>query len=287
MQRFETKYDLLQRAYKDVELKKGAVALLQYLVAKSNKSNCFPAVDTIAAALGCCRRTVQYNMRRLEKAGYVIRKDRWYNHQQLSNQYTFSFDVVEDAGSAQLYEEDEYNKIQDLSFNNQVVPVTKAEWIKKIYCCGSLSKDEKHIMVYLIFRANRQGIAYDCISRLLYALGMSVHTLYKSLYSLRNMGMLKICKKKIRCQVVLVCALQHDCEVMCCHEDDKEQTGKGSLPVDQGREETCEQAIHKNNQIYHNMFLILKKISGLLCKIKGMKNLKHILRNWLRQILRI
>ncbi len=89
MQRFETKYDLLNAAYKDPELKKGTIALLQYLVHKSNREQCFPSVDTIAKALGVCRRTVQYNMRKLERAGYIIRKDRYYNHVQSTNQYVF------------------------------------------------------------------------------------------------------------------------------------------------------------------------------------------------------
>ena len=35
MQRFETKYDLLNAAYRDNELKKGCILLLQYLVYRS------------------------------------------------------------------------------------------------------------------------------------------------------------------------------------------------------------------------------------------------------------
>ena len=93
MQRFETKYDLLNVAYKDERLKKGTISLLQYLVHKSNKEKCFPAVETIAKALNVCKRTVQYNMRKLERTGYIIRKDRWYNHQQLTNQYVFNLGV--------------------------------------------------------------------------------------------------------------------------------------------------------------------------------------------------
>ena len=97
MQRFETKFDLLQEAYKDTGLKKGTIALLQYLVYKSNREECFVSVGTIAAALNVCVRTVQNNMRKLEKAGYVIRKDRWYDHQQLSNRYIFNLGITEET----------------------------------------------------------------------------------------------------------------------------------------------------------------------------------------------
>lgn len=152
MQRFETKYDILQRAYKDRDIKKGTISLLQYLVMKSNKSNCFPAVDTIAAALGCCRRTVQYNMRKLERAGYIVRKDRWYNHQQLSNQYCFPLDVMEDVPGQEKYTETEYNIMNAFSFTNQQDASGKAAWINKIYQCHNLSKCAKQIMVYMHIR---------------------------------------------------------------------------------------------------------------------------------------
>lgn len=90
MQKFETKYDLLNAAHRDSELKKGCILLLQCLIHRSDKERCFPALETIAKALNVCKRTVQYNMRKLENAGYIIRKDRWYNHQQLTNQYVFN-----------------------------------------------------------------------------------------------------------------------------------------------------------------------------------------------------
>lgn len=51
---------MLNTAYEDSGLKKGAIPLQQYL-----------------------------------KAGYIIRKDRWYNHQQLSNQYVFNLGVMD------------------------------------------------------------------------------------------------------------------------------------------------------------------------------------------------
>lgn len=286
MQRFETKYDLLHRAYKDAELKKGAVALLQYLVMKSNKSNCFPAVDTIAAALGCCRRTVQYNMRRLEKAGYVIRKDRWYNHQQLSNQYSFSLDVVEETVVEEKYTDDEYNKIHDFSFNKQEIPFKKSDLIRKVYQCGNLSKDQKHIMVYLIFRANKQGIMYECVSTLLQALGMSARALYRSLYSLRNMGMLKICKKQIRCHTVLLFALQRDWDGMSYEEDDIRQRHTDTQEH-QKNGETRGKFIQTNNEIYHN--LIFRKIATRIFMLgnKHWKRLFRILKKWLHKVLRI
>ena len=132
MQRFENKYDLLDAAYKDGTLKKGTIALLQYLVHKSNKEQCFPAVETIAKALGCCKRTVQYNMRKLERAGYVLRKDRWYNHQQLSNQYVFNFGVIEDAPCTILFAEEEYKKLNQVFFNIPDKQVKKISEIKNL-----------------------------------------------------------------------------------------------------------------------------------------------------------
>lgn len=172
MQRFETKYDLLNVAYKDFNLKKGAVALLQYLVHKSNKEQCFPAVETIASALGVCKRTVQYNMRKLEKAGYIIRKDRWYNHQQLTNQYVFNLGVTEDVHGTQRYSDAEKEMIAGCFNSNGDIRngmkedgiqaednqegINKAAEILRIYNM-SLSHREKLLLIYLFHRADKKG----------------------------------------------------------------------------------------------------------------------------------
>lgn len=191
MQRFENKYDLLDAAYKDVTLKKGTIALLQYLVHKSNKEQCFPAVETIAKALGCCKRTVQYNMRKLERAGYVLRKDRWYNHQQLSNQYVFNFGVIEDAPCTILFAEEEYKKLNQVFFNIPDKQVKKISEIKNIYEM-KLSMMEKQILIYLCHRANKKGIAYELYENIQKALGVGTYTFKRILKSLVEKGLINL-----------------------------------------------------------------------------------------------
>lgn len=171
MQKFENKYDLLNRAYQDEQLKKGSIALLQYLVHKSDRTHCFPAVDTIAAALGCCRRTVQYNMRKLEKAGYIIRKDRWYNHQQLSNQYCFAVGITEEKRNIRISDESTACKEMTSSFEKTDVDMDKARRIKEIYTTD-LSAGEKLLLTNFCFRANQKGIVYGTVSSLKKGLGM-------------------------------------------------------------------------------------------------------------------
>ena len=191
MQRFENKYDLLNAAYKDVNLKKGAIALLQYLVHKSNKEQCFPAIDTIAAALNVCKRTVQYNMRKLEKAGYIIRKDRWYNHQQLSNQYVFNFGIIEDIPGQMKFTDQEYDTLNQVSFNNPDRNIRKISDIQKIYKMDLTSR-EKLLLIYLYHRANKKGIVYDSIEVFMEAIGVRRRSLMHLLQSLRDKGLLKI-----------------------------------------------------------------------------------------------
>ncbi len=207
MQRFETKYDLLNTAYQDGELKKGTILLLQYLVHKSDKERCFPAVETIAEALNVCKRTVQYNMRKLEKAGYIIRKDRWYNHQQLSNQYVFNLGITEDVPGQIRYTDDEKEQIRQVSFNipnddihikdgmnqDKNVPekMNKAAEIMKIYDM-ELSGREKLLLIYLIHRADKKGIAYDIPETFMKAIGVGIRTFMKLLKKLRNKNLIKV-----------------------------------------------------------------------------------------------
>ena len=176
MQKFETKYDLLNAAHRDSELKKGCILLLQCLIHRSDKERCFPAVETIAKALNVCKRTVQYNMRKLENAGYIIRKDRWYNHQQLTNQYVFNLGITEDVLGQIRYTDDEKEQIRQISFyipnddiymkngmnQDKSVPekMNKAAEIMKAYDM-ELSGREKLLLIYLIHRADKKGIAYD------------------------------------------------------------------------------------------------------------------------------
>lgn len=198
MQRFETKYDLLNAAYKDESVKKGAILLLQYLVHKSNKEQCFPAVETIARALSVCKRTVQYNMRKLESAGYIIRKDRWYNHQQLTNQYVFNLGVIEDNTGYQ-YSDEEYLTIQDCLASNtkeldtkfiQEQHMNKCAEILKIYDM-LISGREKLLLIYLCHKANQKGMTYNTINAMAQAIGVTDKTLIRLLNILRNKGLVK------------------------------------------------------------------------------------------------
>ncbi len=207
MQRFETKYDLLNAAYRDNELKKGCILLLQYLVHRSDKERCFPAVETIAKSLNVCKRTVQYNMRKLEKAGYIIRKDRWYNHQQLTNQYVFNLGITEDVPGQIRYTDDEKEQIRQVSFyipnddiymkngmnQDENVPdkINKAAEIMKIYDM-ELSGREKLLLIYLIHRADKKGITYDIPETFMKAIGVGNRTFMKLLKKLRNKNLIKV-----------------------------------------------------------------------------------------------
>lgn len=206
MQRFETKYDLLEAAYSDENLKKGTIALLQYLVYKSNKEQCFPAVETIAKALNVCKRTVQYNMRKLEKAGYIIRKDRWYNHQQLTNQYVFNLGVTEDAPGQMLYTGQEYAFLNDFSFNIPDKQMHKVSEIQRIYSM-ELTAREKLLLIYLCHRANKKGMVYDTPQAFMDAIGVRRNTFKRLLNMLRNKGMLKVKHTILRNQDYLVMQL--------------------------------------------------------------------------------
>lgn len=192
MQRFETKYDLLNKAYKDDNITKGTLTLFQYLVHKSDKKGCFPKVDTIASALGCCRRTVQYNMRKLEKTGYIIRKDRWYNHQQLSNMYSFNVGVMD---------EKEYNVYE----NNEEIPEPqyedlcqekkdkgfKSTGIKKIFE-SEMGSYDKLLLIYCYHKADKKGIMYGGIDEFCKALGINKRTLNRLLTRLRTDNLIQV-----------------------------------------------------------------------------------------------
>lgn len=207
MQRYETKYDLLNAAYKDTDLKKGTIALLQYLVHKSNKEQCFPAVETIASALNVCKRTVQYNMRKLEKAGYIIRKDRWYNHQQLTNQYVFNLGITEDIPRRQRYSDKEREKIGNFFKNipenekaitdsinqdeNNQSRIKKAADILKIYNMP-LSSREKLLLIYLFHRADKKGMVYDIPKVFMEAIGVEKVTFVKLLKKLRARNLIRV-----------------------------------------------------------------------------------------------
>lgn len=193
MQRFENKYDLLNAVYQDTQLKKSAVTLFQYLVHKSNREQCFPSVETIAKALNVCKRTVQYNMRKLEAAGYIIRKDRYYNHQQLSNQYIFNFGVVEDGTSGvQRYSETVKEYMADeMGVCESSDDIRKAQVLHKIYGLQYSSR-EKLLLIYLYHKANNKGLVYANEQEVMDAIGVGLQTFYKLLSALCRRGLLKV-----------------------------------------------------------------------------------------------
>lgn len=209
MQRFENKFDLLKAAHEDGNLKKGTISLLQYLVYKSNQSKCFPAVETIARALGCCVRTVQYNMRKLERAGYIVRKDRWYNHQQLSNQYEFNFGAVEvvsipcEETSVQekTGSEPEFNMPEDTCKT-----IRKMKEMQKVYEMH-LKAAEKLLLAYLYYKANQKGVYYGSGKSIMEAVGMRNASMSQTIKSLREKGLLRIKQVKHRCQKILIIQL--------------------------------------------------------------------------------
>lgn len=179
--RFENKYDLLRQCYQDAGIKRSGKALMQYLVYISNKQHCVPAVDTIAAALSVSKRTVQRHMRMLEQRGYIIRKSRYYNHEQLSNEYVFSFGVTtESVKSDKPYPA------------NQGEPVRKVDIISSV-----MNKDnqmhitEKVCYVYLAHICNKAGYVRKSIQDIAKAASISFSYAKAIIYRLIRKGLLK------------------------------------------------------------------------------------------------
>lgn len=193
MQRFENKYDLLNAAYADERIKKSAMSLLQYLVYKSNKEYCYPSVATIAQAMNICERTVQYNMRKLEKYGYVIRKDRWYNHQQMSNRYDLNFGVVDECDTINgLYENGNQDTVGQSEVSDAMPEnMKKVDMIKKVYQCG-MKKYEKSLVIFLIHKANKKGFVYGLISDMALGVGLTIKTVIRILMRLVRKGVIEM-----------------------------------------------------------------------------------------------
>lgn len=197
IQRFETKFDLLKAAYEDEKLKKSTVALLQYLVHKSNKEQCFPAVETIAKAMNVCKRTVQYNMRKLERAGYIIRKNRYYNHQQLSNQYIFNLGIIDmaEGNKRNIYTDNEKEALNDFLFTNfgknSAPDMDKSKEVLKIYNMN-LSKYEKLLLVYLLHKADKYAFVYEDMNTYMKAIGVCRTTMVRLLNGLRKKGLILV-----------------------------------------------------------------------------------------------
>lgn len=271
MQRFETKFDLLKAAYNDDELKKSAVALLQYLVHKSNKEQCFPAVETIAKAMNVCKRTVQYNMRKLEAAGYIIRKDRYYNHQQLSNQYIFNFGIVDEQKQPRenLYSDSEKEELNEFLFNNlgknSDPDMEKSKEVIKIYNMN-LSKYEKLLLIYLLHKADKYAFVYEEMSTYMKAIGVCRATLVRLLNGLRKKGLILVKSKQIGQQELLTIKLTRIVY------DDKNMDSTQNTqnkPADQRQDmgNLCANMTNRNNlhapwSLPENFIEYIRRISG-------------------------
>lgn len=215
MERFETKYDLLNRVYGDTRLKRTTKALMQYLVAKSDERSCHPSVAVIAKTIRMSERTVQRHMRELEQYGYLVRKARFYRQEQLTNQYEFVLDVM-DAPEPQLKRENKSGYPDGISFEEskeENYPFNKIEYIKSIAGTG-LSNKEYLVLIYLVHKANQKGITYGSIKAASKNLHISQRLLWKIILELRAKGCLMLKKSKGRFMVKLVplsdCSFQQE-----------------------------------------------------------------------------
>lgn len=192
MERFETKYDLLNRVYKDTRLKRTTKALMQYLVAKSDGLSCHPSVAVIAASIKMSERTVQRHMRQLEQYGYIRIKSRFYRQEQLTNQYEFVLDVV-DAPELQYNSRQERNTIKEQAeqFCREACKFNKMDYIRKLAKTG-LSNKECLVLIYFVHKANQNGIAYGSIKSVCRELHISKRLLWQVILELRSKGYLML-----------------------------------------------------------------------------------------------
>lgn len=190
MERFETKYDLLNRVYADNRLKRTTKALMQYLVAKSDEMSCHPSVATIAAAIRMSERTVQRHMRHLEQYGYIQTKSRFYRSEQLSNQYEFVLDVTDDENLQYIKNKESKKTLKEQAekvFKEEPV-FNKMNYIKEIITKTGLSNKECLVLIYFVHKTNRGGITYGSIKAFSQELHMSWRLLWKIILKLRAGG---------------------------------------------------------------------------------------------------
>lgn len=205
MERFETKYDLLNRVYGDTRLKRTTKALMQYLVAKSDERSCHPSVAAIAKTIRMSERTVQRHMRELEQYGYLVRKARFYRQEQLTNQYEFVLDIM-DAPEPQIKRENKSSYPDGISFEEsreEAHPFNKIEYIKSIAGTG-LSNKECLVLIYLVHKADQKGITYGSIKTAGRNLHISQRLLWKIILELRAKGCLMLKNSKGRFMIKLL-----------------------------------------------------------------------------------
>mgnify|MGYP004554678599 CR=1 FL=1 len=188
MERIANKYDLLNQAYADENLKRTTKAVMQYLVALSGSKGCHPAVATIARAIRMSERTVQRHIRILEQAGYIIRKSRYYHQSQLTNDYVFPFDVIDAL---------EHNTFKTGSTADTTL--NKRRYMDQVYQ-ASLSAGEQVVLIYLVHKANRQGRVIKLKADIMQACHMSWRLVCRYLASLQNKGILiGYCRRNYVC----------------------------------------------------------------------------------------
>lgn len=297
MEVFQTKYDLLNEAYNDDRIKKGTLILFQFLVNASDDKGCFPAVETIAEALSCCKRTVQNNMRKLERFGYIIRKERWYNHQQLSNSYSFNLGVREEKkiiwadglNNSICGMFDEATPLKSGFYKSQVI-----SWIFSL----ELSTKEKLLMVYCVNRANQKGIMYNSAYGFCEALGISERTLHIILRNLRIRELLRIRSCILNGRKCYV--LQITGRIINCMDDENtnDNTNDNTTSLKDNEIDCKRQLVNmsQNKYIDHklnkadqgvNVVHVTQKFSNHRCMEDILYGVLHIVMRKLRKILRI
>jgi|GEM_PF-2325370 len=198
MERFETKYDLMNRVYKDNRLKRTTKAVMQYLVALSGKEKCNPAVSTIAQAIGMSERTVQRHMRLLEQYGYLERKSRYYRHEQITNEYVFILSVVNENEAKVLpigikETESDISEAGKAAAGIPAHPLRKKDYLKWIYRDNQkLLPAEKVLLTYLVHKANVHGRAYGRINAICHDIRISRRQIRKLLCSIRRKGIVQV-----------------------------------------------------------------------------------------------
>ncbi len=197
MERFETKYDLLNRVYADDRLKRTTKAVMQYLVAKADERSCHPSIATIAATIRMSERTVQRHMRYLEQYGYIKIKSRFYRSEQLPNQYEFVLDVTDDAEHPYIKDKESKSTLKEQAdrFDRERPVFNKMNYIKGI--AGTrLNNKECLVLIYFAHKANRSGITYGSMKTIGQALHMSQRLLWRIIQKLRSEGYLVLKNRK-------------------------------------------------------------------------------------------
>lgn len=196
MERFETKYDLLNQAYKDDRLKRSTKAVMQYLVALSDKTKSHPSVATIARAIGMSDRTVQRHMRLLELYGYLERKSRYYHNEQLTNEYVFNLSVLEADSDRREQVEGVMHQISstDLNEKKEEKPYRKKTYLNWIYQQSDLQPAERVLLVYLVHKADRHGRSYGSIATICKRLRISKRQFCRVLQVIHDKKLVRIQK---------------------------------------------------------------------------------------------